>query len=237
MRKIFTRNRRSQISRKRGAPRVAAVLQSEQSKYAMAAFKGLRTTVVHKLAEHQCNSVLVTGATAGVGKSSVSINLAASLANQPDRRVILVEFDLRRPSLAKSLGVTPTNGIETAVSKFFDIEAELIKVPQLGFECIVVANAHRNSSEILTSTGMKNLLLTLATDYANDIVVFDAPPAIGCDDIAAIAPYFPLAVLVIEEGETTRSELNAAINIVKPAEIASVVSNKSRSTQFRNYYY
>jgi len=233
MRKLFTKNKRSQISRKRGAPRVAAVLQTEQSKYAMAAFKGLRTTVVHKLAEHQCNSVLVTGATAGVGKSSVSINLAASLANQPDRRVILVEFDLRRPSLAKSLGVTPTNGIETAVS----IEAELIKVPQLGFECIVVANAHRNSSEILTSNGMKNLLNTLATDYANDIVVFDAPPAIGCDDIAAIAPYFPLAVLVIEEGETTRSELNAAINIVKPAEIASVVSNKSRSTQFRNYYY
>ena len=220
-----------------GRPRIAASLDTEAARFATAAFKGLRTTVVQGMAELGCNGVMVTGPTANVGKSTVAINLAAALARQPERRVILVELDLRAPTLADALGLDVTSGIERAVYTGFDARGALLAVPGLGFHALACGGAQTDSSEILSSPGFRALLETLSTRWEHHTVVFDAPPALGCDDVPALAPAMRAAVMVVQEGRTTRAELRGAIGALGGVPVLSVVSNRSRSTGFKRYYY
>ncbi len=218
-------------------PRISQDLHSPEAEFATAAFKLLRTTVAHGMLEHACNSVMVTGATSNVGKSTVSINLALVFARQTGRRVILVELDLRKPSIADTFGLEVTFGIEQAAYVGFDIERSLIKIPELGIEVLPCGSAQYDSSEILTSDGLTEVLDTLATTYRDAIVIYDAPPALGCDDVLAMSASMKTALMVVEEGRTTRKELLSARRAIDTIPLLSVVLNKSNSSEFKNYFY
>ena len=217
-------------------PRIATVPGATNPQIATAAFKSLRTKVVQGLAEHKCNSVMVTGATEGVGKSTVSINLAAAVARQ-GIPVLLVELDLRKPSIGKTFGLQQMPGIESAVNKNFNLKEAMTWIPELKFSVLACGGALSDSSEILTSSRVAEVFKTVETIYRDGIVIYDAPPTLGCDDVLAVSTSMKSALIVLEEGRTKHEEFQAARDTIGALPLLGVVLNKSRSRSFKHYYY
>jgi len=210
----------------------------EESKIAISAFKSLRTHMLREMANRPTNSLTVTGTTQGVGKSVIASNLAINIARHKDKHVLLVDLDLRAPSVATIFGLNPKHGIDTSATVDADTLRQAIIYPDIDrLSILPCVRAHENSTELLLSRQMRSLLGLLQEPKDDYVVIFDAPPILGCDDIAALTSVTDLYLVVIGEGETSRREFKTAMSILGDTSIAGIVLNKTTQRFFKRYYY
>lgn len=210
----------------------------EESKIAISAFKSLRTHMLREMAGRSTNSLTITGTTQGVGKSVIASNLAINIARHKDKHVLLVDLDLRAPSIATLFGLSPKFGVDTTATSETDNLHQAIVYPDIDrLSILPCVRAHENSTELLLSRRMRSLLERLQEPKEDYVVIFDAPPILGCDDIAALTSVTDLYLLVIGEGETSRRELKTAMSILVDTPVAGVVLNKTTQRFFKRYYY
>ncbi|MEU8038128.1 polysaccharide biosynthesis tyrosine autokinase [Streptosporangium sp. NPDC049078] len=179
------------------------------------AFRALRTNLQFIGVDRQPKSLVVTSCLPGEGKSSTSANLAITLA-QAGWRVILVDGDLRRPSIPSYLGIEGATGLTDVLID----KARLNEVIQVwgdaGLSVLPSGQIPPNPSELLGSNGMRQVLAQLTGTY--DMVIIDAPPLLPVTDAATITALCDGALLVARYGKTRRehmaraSELLASIN-------------------------
>ena len=204
---------------------------------AIAAFKQLRTLVLNELQALGVHTVLVTGPTQGVGKTSMSINLAYSIAKLPNQKVILIDLDLRGSSMQSKLGIGSSYGSE----RIGDDDFSFVRASHyLGNDRLLVLPAsHRlnDSSEILMSDITRKNLELMSKAQDSCYVIYDAPPLLGCDDVAALIPSMDAAIMVVEEGITSRSELAESMRVLNGLPVIATVLNKSNDKKIQQYYY
>jgi capsular exopolysaccharide synthesis family protein len=199
-------------------------------------FNILRTRVQKLQQDRNWRNVVVTSPTAGCGKTMVAVNLAFSLARRPTGRTVLVDLDLRKPSIAKTLGVAPVGSIGQFLQG--DGAAENCFV-QVSSNLIVGLNADRTkqSSELVQSSRMGELLEFVADSFAPDVVLFDLPPMCSSDDALAFLPRVDAALLVVAAGATTAQELDECeYQLSHLDKLLGIVINKSEKDT-RDYYY
>ena len=209
----------------------------EQSKIAISAYKTLRTNMLRAMQARETRGLLVTSPTKGAGKSVTAANLAINIARHQDREVLLVDLDLRSPSLAQLFGLKVASGVEHAGRGGFDLKSAIVETDIPRLSLLPCAAPHQNSSELLLDRPLSSLIRSLQRDNTGYTVVFDAPPVLGCDDVPAIAPIVDLALMVVGEAQTSRKELVRALGDIQGIDIAGVLLNKSRKKFFQQYYY
>lgn len=210
------------------------------------AFKRLRTNVLMAFQEGEktCKVVGVTSAQPSEGKSTVSFNLAYSLAELGEK-VILLDADMRRPSIHIKSKLNRTPGLSSVLDSAVAL-AEAIQrydsSKDFGFDVIAGGEAVDNPSELLASKRMKKLVRVLATAY--DYIVIDAPPIGAAIDAVPVSKLADGMLVVIRENNCPKSALDDCINQLKMANarilgfvLNGALEGASKKYQYNNYYY
>lgn len=220
-----------------GERRIIAGLDDPQIK---AVYKMLRTRMLHRMRQNQWSVIAVTSPRQGDGKSLTSINLALSMARELTLSVILVDLDLRRPSLAKYLHVRPNYGLSdclTGQAATRDAMFRLNDIERLAF--LANLEAYEDSSETLSSPQMAGLIDELRGKHPGRILLCDVPPVLASDDLLAVSPLVDALLLVVAEGSTPRVDVMRVAEIIEDVPIAGVVLNRSvgAAAGYGYYYY
>ncbi len=192
------------------------------------AYKILRTQVLQRLNENHWNVLAVTSPGIGEGKTLTALNLAASLAMEVDYTVLLVDANLRHPSLHEHLCLPGEPGLSDYLLEDTPLP-ELLVHPK-GIDHLTILPGGRallNSAEMLNSPKMSRLVDELKNRYAGRIVIFDLPPVLSAADAMAFSPYVDATLLVVEEGKTTRQEVENAVAMLSSTNILGTVLNKA----------
>ncbi|NOT84690.1 MAG: P-loop NTPase [Methylococcaceae bacterium] len=199
-------------------------------------FRILRTKVLQRMRSNNANVLALTGPTAGIGKSLVTVNLAVSIAMDSNYSVLLVDMDLRRPSIQQYFGLTPQFGLSDYCVDNKPI-ADLLINP--GIKSLVILPAGkptRRSSELLSTTKMLNLVAELKDRYPNRIIIIDLPPLLATDDAMTVMPSVDACILVAAEGQTTQDELERSLRLIDEKKYLGAILNKSAEPQIDSYY-
>ncbi len=219
------------------ARRIYVNADDDASKVAVASYKSLRTRVIQQLEALNQNTLMIVGPTQNVGKTLTSINLALALARHQAKRVILVDLDLRSPSLSREFGFDVHAGIVDVANGNKSLEETLVDPGIENLTILPGTKRVEDSSELLLSLGMQALFARLNAQ-ADTLVVYDTPPILGCDDVAAIAPMMGSCLMVIRQNETSNSELHRALRAIEGIiDVLGVTINGSSEAKFDAYYY
>ena len=200
-------------------------------------FRILRTKVLLPMRENGWQTVAIVGATPGVGKTTIASNLALSIALDSNQSVLLVDADLRRPKVADYFGIKVEHGLAEYLASKADL-GDLLVNP--GVERLVVLPSRgsaQNSTELLSSRRMQELLPELRNRYASRIVIFDLPPLLATGDALAFLHNFDCALLVVENGRNTAEELQEARRLMQGTNFLGWVLNKGDAGSGSAYYH
>lgn len=215
------------------AERSGALLDGEDE-IAARSYKILRTQLLRRLGNKGGGMVAVTAVNAGDGKTVTSMNLALSLARDVNTRVVLIDVDLQRPSIARYLGMQATTGLDDYLAGRAPID-ELwhdIGVPRL--TVVPSLGSILDSSDALRSPAMMELLDTLHRQQC--VVILDMPPLLMGDDVLTITPHLDGVLLVVGERTTPRAALVAARSVLAEMNVLGVVLNRSSEREHAKYY-
>lgn len=191
------------------------------------AYKTLRTNLSFTGVSRRSKRILVTSAVAGEGKSTVSANLAISLA-ETGAKVLLIDCDLRSPSIHRILRLRGESlkGLSMLLSGEAELKDCLYLHPQYHFHFIAAGTIPPNPSELLSSPNMQELLNVLSERF--DYIICDAPPIGIVTDAAVISAYCDGAILVVKQRSTTRNQVRVAKDSLEAvnANILGVVLNQ-----------
>ena len=200
-------------------------------------YKMLRTRMLHRIGANNWTSVAITSARTGAGKSLTAVNTAISLAQEPNQQVILVDLDLRRPSIAGVLDIQHKVGIVDYLQGKVPIEKVVVRTP---VDRLLILPNHvsvENSSEMLTSSKMIELVKTVTHPSNSSIVLFDLPPLLETDDFLAFSPHVDAVMLIVAEGETKQTDLHRSAELISNLDILGIILNKSRGDEYPAGYY
>jgi Mrp family chromosome partitioning ATPase len=216
------------------ANRIRGIDSSEPGE---AAYKMLRTRVLQRMRSNSWQKLAITSPRANAGKTLTAINLAISLAHEPNQQVILVDLDLRIPMVGKYLGLDPKYSLADYFKQDVGIEKVLLK-PTNVRRLYVLPGVERleHSSELLASHRMATLTQTLVSTSPSTIVIFDMPPLLEADDMLTFMPQVDALLFVVAQGETTRSDLEKSSDLFKEMSVLGTVLNKSGDEVASEYY-
>lgn len=199
-------------------------------------FDSLRTQVLLKMEENNWRTLAVVSPTPASGKTFVAINLAISIAHQPQKTAILVDLDLRRPKVASYFGIQAEKSMNDYLQGNAPLQDVMISpsIPRL----VVVPTMRpvAKSAEVLSSNKVVNLIQELRDRYDSRIVIFDAPPVLNTDDAMVLLPQVDCFLLVIANGMSTKSEVEETMYHLPQEKLLGVVYNKA-DVEARDYYY
>ena len=191
-------------------------------------YRQLRTQILHKLRENKWHTLAVTSPNSQAGKTLTALNLAISLSLEVNQTVMLVELDLRSPSILSKLGVDTDCGFVDVVEGKVELSQALINP---GFERLVIlpnaGNTHHRS-ELLSSPQMGTLLHDIVNRYESRLIIFDLPALLDDDDALVFAPYADATLLVIEDCVSKRADIERSIQLLKGTNLLGTVLNKVR---------
>lgn len=210
------------------------VIYGDEDKNGLDAYKMLRTQLLQRMVARNWNALAISSPQPGDGKTLTAINLAISLARELHHTVLLVDLDLRNPSIHRYLGLKPAAGIDDFLVRGTALSEILIHP---GIDRLVVLPARHpveNSSELLASPAMGELVQELKSRYPSRMVLFDLPPILSSDDALAFTPYIDAVLLVAREGKNTREDVERASEILQNVSVVGSVLNAAneRTTSY-----
>lgn len=204
------------------------IIAYNDADYRSKAFDMLRTQVLQAMDQKNWRILGITSPSPGCGKTLMGINLALSIARQPDRSVLLVELDLQRPRIAKYLGIKCNSGIISVLADRSSLSSAMVHAV-VGSSRIIVLPAETTTSDSsawMTSRPMNAMLQNLERDYPSHIVVVDLPPMLSTDDAIAVLPRLDCLLLVAAVGTTTTAEMEECNRHLRSADVVRIVLNK-----------
>lgn len=203
------------------------LIVDDSDRTALSAYKMLRTQVLQRMTAKGWNALAVTSPAPQDGKTITAINLAISLARELHHTVLLVDVDLRNPSIHRYFDIEVSAGIGDYLLRGMPINEVLINP---GIDRLVLLPGRKsieNSSELLAAPVMGRLVQELKTRYPTRLVIFDLPPVLVADDALSFAPFADAFLLVLRDGKTTRTEVGQVMEILRDVPIVGTVLNSS----------
>ncbi|MFO6424957.1 XrtA-associated tyrosine autokinase [Motilimonas sp. KMU-193] len=181
------------------------------------------------------NLVLLTSALSNEGKTHTAINLALSIAMEPEKTVLLVDADVLSPSICHTLGVRAGVGlIDYLLGKTSTLQEIIYNTNIPNLRIMPAGGKHHLTSELLASERMASLASELAERYADRVIIFDAPPLLGINETQALTSFVGQQLIVVEENKTPLHSLETAISLLNADRAIGLVLNKS--VQTKNLY-
>lgn len=193
-----------------------------------AVFDLMRTNLMRQLNEHHWTRVAITSPSAGCGKTTVTLNLAFSLARLTDLRVMVLELDLRRPSMLRALGLDRSQNFAGVLAGTAQPEAQLTR---WGKNLVFGLNsAHVPSpAELLSSDRAADAVDAIEETYRPDLILFDMPPMMVGDDTIAFLDQVDCALMIAAAEETPVSQIQqCGKELALHTQVLGVVLNKCR---------
>lgn len=200
------------------------------------AFDFLRTQVLQKMDENGWRTLAITSPTMESGKTVVAINLAIGIAQQTNRTSLLVDFDLRRPRVASSLGLQREVSLNQVLTGAAGVEDAMVNPGIPRFVVLPTQHAIPSSAEVLGSSRVAALMDELREHYEDRIVVVDLPPVLAADDVLALLPRVDCVLMVVGNGVSTKKEIEESMSRLAKFPLLGVVLNKD-DAPVRNSYY
>lgn len=221
------------------APEHPLIVQESPQSPRAEALRRVRTNIQFLTLESDRRILVMTSAIPGEGKSTTSINLAITMADAGSR-VILIDADLRRPSVSRYMGLEASVGLTTVLIGRVELADAIQPWGNENLHVLPSGVIPPNPSELLGSTHMNELLAQLAAEY--DVVILDTAPLLPVTDAALLARVAGGAVLVVGAGITHRHHLEEAIGALEAVEapVQGIVLNRvpvaDRSSYKYRYY-
>jgi capsular exopolysaccharide synthesis family protein len=199
------------------------------------AFDSLRTQVLQKMEENGWSTLAIVSPTPEAGKSVIAINLAISIAHKPNKTVMLVDFDLRKPRIAKYLGIKCKKSINDFISGDAELKDIIVNpgIPKLTI--LPTNNSVARSAETLSSSKIQDLVSELKDRYSSRIIIFDLPPLLNVDDAMVLLPQVDCVLFVVGDGQHSETEIIESMRLLSRSNILGVVVNRAEVEE-RNYY-
>ena len=183
------------------------------------------------------NLILVTSSIPAEGKTFTAINLAMSIANERDKNVLLIDADVAKPSIAKTLGITKSPGLieylEDESLDFSDISLTT-DIPSL--QIIPAGKRHTFSTELLSSDRMVQFVDELSQRYSDRIVIFDSPPLLAATQAEVLATLVGQIILVVGAETTMQSTVQDAMKKLEERDVVLALLNKAKHGLTMDYY-
>lgn len=201
-------------------------------------FRLMRLRLQAVQAEANVKTLLITGPAAGEGKSTVSLNLAAALAEKKNQHVLLLEGDLRSPSLARELGLKLPSGLTQCARNDGGLMSAIWRIEPLGFYLLPAGKAVDNPTDLLTSEWFSEVIAKLVASF--DWIVIDAP-ALPVVDALSLKRYADASVIVARAGRTQQRAIAEVIRVLGGNHVLGIVLNGQEKFdrgyhQYYSYY-
>jgi capsular exopolysaccharide synthesis family protein len=207
------------------APATASARQLAQQVKRQARHRGMR-------------SIVVTSALSGDGKTTTSCNLAIALTSlDRSRSVVLVELDLRRPSLAECLSLQVRHGVDEVLAKEVSLDEALLRTDVPGLSVLAVRSGTSNPESLLASKSLTDLIRSL--DKRFPMIIIDTPPVLSVPDAASVIDVADGCLLVVRAGRSTTASVRSAIEHLPAEKMLGCCLNfarKSKAVASYEYY-
>lgn len=174
------------------------------------------------------NLIMVTSALAGEGKTYTSVNLAMSIATELDNTVMLVDADVARPSILRTLGLPPSGGLLDLLEGKADIPSVLLRTSIEKLTVLPSGTPHPRATELLASDAMRALLDDMAQRYPDRIIIFDSPPLLLTTESRVLAAQMGQVVMVVQAEQTLRADVQRALATIDACPVRLMLLNRSR---------
>ncbi|HWP47816.1 MAG TPA: XrtA-associated tyrosine autokinase [Candidatus Limnocylindrales bacterium] len=199
-------------------------------------YKKLRTRILQLTKPDFQNTLMVTSAVAGEGKTLTALNLAITIAQGLQETVLLVDGDLRKSSLHKLLGIEPKYGLSDYLTRHLDLSKILIKTEINKLTILPAGNLPPNPAELLASQKMHNLIKEIKNRYEDRYVIFDTTPLLPTTDPNILGTQMDGVILVVQAGRTAREDVVNALKLLEGMNVLGIVLNNVHQVS-SNYYY
>jgi Mrp family chromosome partitioning ATPase len=220
----------------RDALRQRRVIFPDEESLPADAYRMLRTQLLQRVRQRGARVIGVASPADGDGKTLTAVNLALALAAEPNQTILLVDMDLRRPSVAKVLGIPEARGVESVLLGGIGVDEALWR-PEGRDRLAVLPSAPlgSSSSEILAGERTRTFLQEIRTRYPDRLVLLDLPPVLLTDDVLTLAPLLDGILLVISEQRTRREDLQRAQALLADVPQLGTVLNRATRSERRAY--
>lgn len=184
----------------------------------------------------RANLILVTSSVPGEGKSFTAINLAISIAAERDKQVLLIDADVAKPSISRTLGIRKSPGLIEFLEGGANFSEIILETEIPGLRIVPAGKSHRFSTELLASNKMVELSKELSERYSDRIVIFDSPPLLAATQAEVLSALVGQVVLVIEAEKTGQNLVMETVKKLEACDVVLAVLNKTYRSLDMNYY-
>lgn len=220
------------------------VITANRHDPAHGAFDVLRTRIVQAMRDHGWTRIGITSPNPGNGKSFTAINLAISLSRLSDLRTALIDMDLRRPGLARILGLRDMPATADFLRGEIDTATYLStfapNMLNIGDKLALGVNGRTDpyAAELLQNPTTTEVLTRMQEELGADLILYDLPPALAMDDVLAFRQHIDCVLLVVGGGETrARDVREVQRRLGEDLPILGVVMNKAELDEEPGYGY
>jgi protein-tyrosine kinase len=175
------------------------------------------------------NLIMVTSSLPGEGKTYTAINLAMSIAMELDHTVLLVDADVARPSVLRTLGLPTQRGLmDILVDDKLDMADVMLRTNVDTLSILPAGTSTPRATELLASSTMTNLVNEIANRYPDRVVIFDSPPLLLTSESRELASHMGQIVMVVEAQTTTQHAVKEALSQIEGFNNVNLIYNKTR---------
>lgn len=200
-------------------------------------YRTIRTNIQFSAVDTPIRSFIVTSAAPSEGKSTTACNVAVVFAQQ-GKKVLLIDADLRKPTLHYTFGVTNTIGLTNVLTRQISLNEGIRQTDVENLFFISSGPIPPNPAELLGSTSMVQFLKEMNKMF--DLVIFDVPPILAVADAQVMANHVDASILVISSGVTDRDGAMKAKEVLQQSKaklLGAVLNNKKEDRTTHYYYY
>jgi protein-tyrosine kinase len=197
----------------------------DPSSMAAEQFRRLRSYIIKQGMENSPKTILVTSAMAGEGKSLIAINLAIAIATELHSHALLVDCDLRNPTLSRWFGFLEAKGLSNYLIGEAELSDLLVKTSVDKLSVLPGGALQDNPVELIGSNKMKSLVADLKARYADRYIILDSSPLLATTEPSVINNMVDGILLVIKAGETPRESIQQALKLLDKKKIIGAVLN------------
>lgn len=198
-------------------------------------FRNLRASLLYPSSGRQPKTVLVTSVLPGEGKGFVCANLGIALSQAMEHHALMVDCDLRRPTLATLFGLANESGLVDHLQDHVDLSLLIRKTGQPKLSILPSGKPPKNPSELLTSARMIKLINELSGHYQDRIILFDSPPNIVASETGILAQHLDGVIIVVRHGIAKKEDVKNLVDELGQENILGLVYNGYPETKIKAF--